>query len=1100
MHYFIDHESMPSQSEVFGPDGGTSTVEYNITSKFTLTTSKKAYACLAGNIIVQQSDVDSDLVNIILKPKEALKINFTPVKYFVYRGINKGDIVSGTEITPSDPDNIELIAKIWEEYELISEDEPTAPEPTPLIFGFDDGISGTTLLKNLFDGNLTAKSREVAEGEWIGNFTDAEIGFEVIVDEKYLAINFALLRAEKITVDVTGLSGLELKANREKILNFIDPCCLWGLHFFVGVSVTTYPGGIKTTTLLKGEDVYTELIEDIYSTQNRVYLDIRSEKGYSYNFYNNYIGEFGSGLNIKIGNSETTPSELAYSTHDWPIIFIDTVMDTSDDANDVKFNLRLDDNVSPILFFENIVSEIDNDRSPFLDAFDLSYPVTGWTTDIDYFFPNISSGGDKLNVAFYIKGYYFRQEDNAGSPDSVLSSPEYFSNIFGPLELPDLGVTTYTFQHAINSDNLLVRGNILGGVNNIANTCHSGAYYDNSRVAFYVKRVQPSLVSIDRFYENYYKLYNFSGFTLDAAFPEISFLAHEVSLTRRKLFEDNGTGFDEIYILDFLNNSDSESIKGSILCLCITEAQLSDLMDISGFSEFHNRYIYMEEITGSPFEDRDNVQFRKFKLKVQGLDSSGNEVIQSPTTDIYVYSALDGFLFASNSFATPVSPGTYQRNNEELLGSKTKTPTLTFEDYFVGIDSNMKNLVEDFIDAVSIIVNDEDAYENIKDLVNISAKSIFDEAVTYCQTNYDDAPQMDDRILYWARLKMEYVIKTHPSFNNDFDPVSRNVYPGSKLDSVLKLFETKSRNWDGVDFSATPAGAKRILINGFDPFALNTDEDPVNNNTYQSNPSAMTALTLHGNTYTSDYGSAFIQVVLIPNRYLDFNNLIIESLFEKFINPEHPEYQEVDEIITISQALKKYWIDRFPGKTRYPLYGPNKDNNLISETEFPAYPNADFAYKEFYQTTLPYTVLFPATGTPYFPDLYFNQDYWYRDVQGQIQKFNQFPYSHSIQTSYLIESGGYITSPPNYVPSDTNARISKAIWGSGGNYFSNEIFYRVARLRDHFWPTEGSFKSGHLHIVKLQEPPSEDLIQSDPKFKNLIEVIKSIILKTLAGL
>lgn len=40
------------------------------------------------------------------------------------------------------------------------------------------------------------------------------------------------------------------------------------------------------------------------------------------------------------------------------------------------------------------------------------------------------------------------------------------------------------------------------------------------------------------------------------------------------------------------------------------------------------------------------------------------------------------------------------------------------------------------------------------------------------------------------------------------------------------------------------------------------------------------------------------------------------------------------------------------------------------------------------------------------------------------------------------------------------------IIGSGGDYLSNEIFYRVSLLRNSYNPT---LKSGHLHVPKLDD-------------------------------
>ena len=48
--------------------------------------------------------------------------------------------------------------------------------------------------------------------------------------------------------------------------------------------------------------------------------------------------------------------------------------------------------------------------------------------------------------------------------------------------------------------------------------------------------------------------------------------------------------------------------------------------------------------------------------------------------------------------------------------------------------------------------------------------------------------------------------------------------------------------------------------------------------------------------------------------------------------------------------------------------------------------------------------------------------------------------------------------------------------GSGGNYLSNEIFYRVALARERWQknnPNEGKFSTGHFHVAYIQESPKD---------------------------
>ena len=70
MHYFIDHSQLPTQNsaDTFGTDSSDPTNKFNITSRFQLTGEAKAFACQDSLMIVQQSSVNSSMVNVILKP------------------------------------------------------------------------------------------------------------------------------------------------------------------------------------------------------------------------------------------------------------------------------------------------------------------------------------------------------------------------------------------------------------------------------------------------------------------------------------------------------------------------------------------------------------------------------------------------------------------------------------------------------------------------------------------------------------------------------------------------------------------------------------------------------------------------------------------------------------------------------------------------------------------------------------------------------------------------------------------------------------------------------------------------------------------------
>jgi hypothetical protein len=486
----IDHSQLPTQAsaDTFAPDSSDPTNKFNITSRFQLTGQTKAFACQKSLMIVQQSSVDSSLVNVILKPIEGLKIPFKSVKYFVYRGLLKNSFISGTAITPQATTNAEFIARFWTNWNdyKTNTNQPNLTDPTPQSFGHDISLAGSLEIENIYDNSQTdVRAILVQEGEWIGDFGSAfKIGFEIITEADNITLDLDFLRAEKNQIDVTGLSGLALRAEREKILSFIDPAAFFGLHYETGVSISTYSGTNKTTEKKKQNDIYTFLLDNKFATRNTVYLDIRSERGLSYNFYQNY--DDGSGNNIKIGNSTTTPTEQSYSMNEWPIIFINTPLTTADENNDIKINLRIDDNTKPILFFQNTNFLGNNNQSRFLRENDvLNGSAVDWSKDLTFKFPNTGAGSSKENVAYYINLYYFRQEHNLSSPSTVLKNETYFDSAFCSVDLSNLADTNFLFQQVYNPDLIYLRGQFPGETAEFGYIADCGGIWDDTRVVFY---------------------------------------------------------------------------------------------------------------------------------------------------------------------------------------------------------------------------------------------------------------------------------------------------------------------------------------------------------------------------------------------------------------------------------------------------------------------------------------------------------------------------------------------------------------------------------------------------------------------------------------
>lgn len=401
-----------------------------------------------------------------------------------------------------------------------------------------------------------------------------------------------------------------------------------------------------------------------------------------------------------------------------------------------------------------------------------------------------------------------------------------------------------------------------------------------------------------------------------------------------------------------------------------------------------------------------------------------------------------------------IKPITYCRNYEEFIGlfkfgeNGAKDSEDNYENHFINKNLKIKALVDDFKE----FIKDQNLnYDEIKPRVEKDSTQLWNLAVKQVQNG-----ELDDRPLYWARNKMQTWLKRHPVFKSNIDFDKSIVKKGTDLAKIIKIFEEKSRNYKGINFSKFDK-RKNVLVTGFDPFMLNSikHEYQQHYNIEQSNPSGIVALALANN----DELGAYIQTMIIPVRYTDFDGSEDyeigqgEGIIEEYIKPLiEKEEKKVDMIITVSQAgPKKYNIDVFATATRG---GFNDNMDFVREKESKSVgDNAP----ETIVTTLPQSFVESDSKAIFYGK--------YTDEDGTIK--------------YADTS---------------NFPTGKVPYGPGGDYLSNEIFYRVAKIRNEIKP---KLKTGHFHISKIQGV-GDDL---DPQeAKKLLDIVKQTLREGFKGI
>lgn len=450
-------------------------------------------------------------------------------------------------------------------------------------------------------------------------------------------------------------------------------------------------------------------------------------------------------------------------------------------------------------------------------------------------------------------------------------------------------------------------------------------------------------------------------------------------------------------------------------------------------------------------------------------ESKENYIYEKHITEVKQYQAFEVEIkiqrHPMSADNNELIPYTYRRNYEELVGlfatsnNKNNDIKKNYENDFINNkEFQIKNIVENF---TNYLENSNLTIEDIKKQVEKEAKNLWKAAIAGVQKD-----KLDDRPLYWARNKMQVALKRYYLFKNDIDFEKSIVKKNSNLEEIIITFEEKSRNYTGIDFSKAPKGTKKILITGFDPFILNEFNNKeikgYSPNIKQSNPSGVVALALNGNTELGGY----IQTMIVPVRYTDFDssqdreNGQGEGIIEKYIKPFIEKKGEVDMIITISQADAKYNIDVFATATRR---GFNDNMNFIREDGSKAIPGG----AETIKTTLPKKMVDSKLGTNY------NGRYFITK-----KDFDDYYYKGDYSKEKILDINDDLPQLSIY-------------YGPGGNYLSNEIFYRVAKLRESLQP---KLPTGHFHIRKIQGV-KEELVPE--KVEKLITIIKETIKNAL---
>jgi pyrrolidone-carboxylate peptidase len=303
--------------------------------------------------------------------------------------------------------------------------------------------------------------------------------------------------------------------------------------------------------------------------------------------------------------------------------------------------------------------------------------------------------------------------------------------------------------------------------------------------------------------------------------------------------------------------------------------------------------------------------------------------------------------------------------------------------------------------------------------------------------SFNQLNDYDDRPLYWARLQMSKALRSTKIFTTLFPNQQRKL---------LWTLELLSRGQLDVKFDKK--ADKKILLTGFDPFFLDRHID-------QSNPSGVVALALDDLVVSIEGQSAEIEVLIIPVRFADFDQGMIEELLSPYIASK-----SVDMVLTVSMGRENFDLERYPALRRS-ANAPDNLNILTGATKnkplIPKFKAASLQGPEFVEFSLPITPMLKGAGK----------------------------YQVNDNRTISTLSGGTFKG-------QSLADIVKqtSVSGSGGGYLSNEISYRSILLRDQYYST---LPVGHIHTPKIKAFNQQALM-------DIVKQTKNIITQGVAGL
>ena len=472
MHVFADMDLLEEQQAIhaYGPVEGEENDKFQTTSRLRIDEDVTAYAVTDGVIIVQETASpapSNSSVNVILKPFKSPDLRFPAIKYFIYRGIDRDTILSGTgantqikEYVSGDSD---LINYVWQHYNDLNEEDGFVPNdggsPTLDILGYINW-PGSHLIEKAFMDDLAESSLfPVLEGWSIGKFRydeDNPPGIEIVLEDakQFHSFDFArkLCNVVEVTHDPNDSEGNESigKMNlREQVTDTVDPAAFFHHYWELGLRYRETGAVVPQLDgkIISGREIFDYVTNSFY-TRNTIWIDIRNHTGYSLNYFKENDVE---GTHFWIGLGES-PEPSNYYTNYWPIYKIDRTGTYSTEFVECNLCFYTENNPVPLLYADSAVT-ISSQPGTVNSYHRFMKPdvADGITSSLTILLRGLDESGTWQSLATISKLWYLRDKVPDENPLLTrIPNNSTIDNVLGPFLdessyplLPSEGATWY---------------------------------------------------------------------------------------------------------------------------------------------------------------------------------------------------------------------------------------------------------------------------------------------------------------------------------------------------------------------------------------------------------------------------------------------------------------------------------------------------------------------------------------------------------------------------------------------------------------------------------------------------------------------------------